>query len=74
MLNSVFQSPIVLPAGISAAHKRMVLEAMRSALVAEYNYHRAMFIAGAYTQADIDAYEDQHDALMKEIGGLLNAV
>jgi len=64
----------VLPAGISAAHKRMVLEAMRSALVAEYNYHRAMFITGAHTQAEIDAYEDQHEALLREVRGLLNAV
>ena len=47
---------------------------MKLALTAEYNYHRARFVAGDYTQADIDAYEDEHDKIMKEVNRLLNGL
>ena len=60
--------------GAGRHHKRAILNAMKLALTAEYNYHRARFVAGDYTQADIDAYEDEHDKIMKEVNRLLNGL
>lgn len=69
---SVFSLPVTLPPAPKPV-QRGILRAMQQALTAEYNYHRAMYLAGAYTQAEIDTYEDQHDALMREIRRLERA-
>ncbi len=66
MALSVFHPPIVLSAG-TAAQKRVLLEKMRLALVAESNYYGALYTAGGMLLASYNEYDDSFDAVRKAI-------
>jgi len=71
---SVFNPPINIPASATIKQKRWLLDKMRAALTAEYNYYGALYLAGGLSIAQRDQYDDSYDAAHKAIKAIERAL